>query len=90
MSNTSNLGASFSRNVNGVTGADPMILGGELFHRFTAFSIKAGYKMILEPNRHFRDAFIFDTFGVELNLEPQLNGFKVGYFFRILSRPKPD
>lgn len=49
---------------NGTTGA--MKIGGELLKRFTVIADFARARMILEPNRHFADALLFDTSGLEL------------------------
>ncbi|HEX8407504.1 MAG TPA: aspartyl protease family protein [Thermoanaerobaculia bacterium] len=49
---------------NGITGA--MKIGGELLKRFTVIADFSRSRMMLEPNRHFRDAMLFDTSGLEL------------------------
>lgn len=75
------LGSFVFENVNGVSSPGPMIIAGELLHRFTVLFDYSRQQMILEPNRHFRDGFIFDTLGAELNLAQELKGFKVGSVF---------
>jgi hypothetical protein len=75
------LGSFVFENTNGVSGAGPMTIAGELLHRFTAIFDYSRQHMILEPSRHFRDGFIFDTLGAELNLEQELKGFGVDSVF---------
>jgi len=41
-------------------------IGGELLKRFNVIADFARSRIILEPNRHFRDALLFDTSGLEL------------------------
>ncbi len=62
---------------NGTTGA--MKIGGELLKRFhVIFDFPRG-RMILEPNRHFADALLFDTSGLELENHP--DGLKVAQVY---------
>lgn len=75
------LGSFVFENTNGVAGAGPMIIAGELLRRFTVIFDYSRQRMILEPSRHFRDGFIFDTLGAELNLEQELKGFGVDSVF---------
>ncbi len=75
------LGSFVFENANGVSSAGPMTIAGELLHRFTVVFDYSRGQMILEPSRHFRDGFIFDTLGAELNFEQELKGFKVGSVF---------
>ncbi len=70
------LGSYVFENTNGASGGGQKI-GGELLHRFTVIFDYSRGQMILEPNRHFRDGFIFDTLGAELRLEQESKGFTI-------------
>lgn len=50
-------------------------IGGELLKRFNVLADFSRNRVFLEPSRHFRDALLFDTSGLEL--ENHANGFKV-------------
>lgn len=62
---------------NGTTGT--MRIGGELLKRFHVIFDFPRSRMILEPNRHFADALIFDTSGLELENHP--DGLKVAQVY---------
>ena len=49
---------------NGTTGG--RMIGGELLKRFNLIADFSHHRIILEPSRHFRDALLFDTSGLEL------------------------
>jgi PDZ domain len=55
---------------NGTTGA--MKIGGELLKRFNVIADFSRNRMILEPSRHFADALLFDTSGLEFD-----NAFRI-------------
>lgn len=50
---------------NGTTGTAR--IGGELLKRFNVIADFSRNRMILEPSRHFADALLFDTSGLELD-----------------------
>lgn len=58
---------------NGTTGARK--IGGELLRRFTLTVDWPHARLVLEPNRHFGDALLFDTSGLEL--EAVADGLRV-------------
>lgn len=74
------LGSYVFENTNGASGGQK--IGGELLHRFTVIFDYSRGQMILEPNRHFRDGFIFDTLGAELRLEQESKGFRVSAVYK--------
>ncbi len=74
------LGSYVFENTNGASGGQK--IGGELLHRFTVIFDYSRGQMILEPNRHFQDGFIFDTLGAELRLEKESKGFKVSAVYK--------
>jgi hypothetical protein len=53
------------------------LVGGEILRRFTVIFDFAHSRMILEPNRHLKDAFLFDASGVTLRLVPASGDFSV-------------
>jgi hypothetical protein len=53
------------------------LVGGEILRRFTVIFDFAHNRMILEPNRHLQDAFVFDASGVTLRLVPESGDFSV-------------
>jgi Aspartyl protease/PDZ domain len=53
----------------GSTGGVPLI-GTEVLRRFHVIFDYARTRIILEPNRHFRDAFAFDASGLDLRWAP--------------------
>ncbi|MGD0508018.1 MAG: aspartyl protease family protein [Terriglobales bacterium] len=53
------------------------LVGGEILRRFTVIFDFAHSRMILEPNRHLKDAFLFDASGVTLQLVPESGNFSV-------------
>jgi hypothetical protein len=53
------------------------LVGGEILRRFTVIFDFAHSRMILEPNRHIKDAFLFDASGVTLRLVPESGEFLV-------------
>jgi len=53
------------------------LVGGEILRRFTVIFDFAHSRMILEPNRHLKDAFLFDASGVTLRLVPESGDFSV-------------
>ena len=59
--------------INGTSG--PSKLGGELLHRFRVTVDVPHSRLFLEPSRHFSDAFLFDTSG--LDLERSKDGLKI-------------
>jgi hypothetical protein len=59
--------------VNGTSGSSK--LGGELLHRFRVTVDVPHGRLILEPGRHLRDAFLFDSSG--LDIERSENGFRI-------------
>ncbi|HEX8171127.1 MAG TPA: PDZ domain-containing protein [Thermoanaerobaculia bacterium] len=58
------LGPFTFRGANGTTGRS--MIGGELLHRFNVIADFARNRMILEPNRHYADALLFDTSGLDV------------------------
>lgn len=74
------LGNYVFENTNGASGGQK--IGGELLHRFTVIFDYSRRRMILEPNRHFADAFVFDAFGAELRLEKEAKGFRVSAVYK--------
>ena len=67
-------------NTNGASGGQK--IGGELLHRFTVIFDYSRQRMILEPNRHFRDGFVFDMFGGDLRFEQESKGFRVSAVYK--------
>src|SRR6202050_1230375 len=53
------------------------LVGGEILRRFTVIFDFAHSRMILEPNQHIKDAFLFDASGVTLRLVPESGDFAV-------------
>jgi hypothetical protein len=53
------------------------LVGGEILRRFTVIFDFAHSRMILEPNQHIRDAFLFDASGLTLRLVPESGDFSV-------------
>jgi len=53
------------------------LVGGEILRRFTVTFDFAHARMILEPNEHLKDAFLFDASGVTLRLVPESGDFAV-------------
>ena len=53
------------------------LVGGEILRRFTVIFDFAHSRMILEPNEHLKDAFLFDASGVTLRLVPESGDFAV-------------
>jgi hypothetical protein len=53
------------------------LVGGEILRRFTVIFDFAHSRMILEPNQHIKDAFLFDASGVTLRLVPESGDFSV-------------
>lgn len=53
------------------------LVGGEILRRFTVIFDFAHSRMILEPNQHIKDAFLFDASGVTLQLVPESGDFSV-------------
>lgn len=53
------------------------LVGGEILRRFTVIFDFAHARMILEPNQHLKDAFLFDASGVTLRLAPESGDFTV-------------
>jgi hypothetical protein len=53
------------------------LVGGEILRRFTVIFDFAHKRMILEPNEHLKDAFLFDASGVTLRLIPETGDFEV-------------
>ncbi len=60
-------------------------IGGELLKRFNLLADFSRNRVFLEPNRHFRDALLFDTSGLELDrdlkvvrVEPHTPGADAG------------
>jgi hypothetical protein len=53
------------------------LIGGEILRRFTVVFDFAHTRVILEPNEHFKDSFLFDASGVTLRLVPETGGFEV-------------
>ncbi len=74
------LGSIVFENTNGASGGQK--IGGELLHRFTVIFDYSRQRMILEPNRHFRDGFVFDMFGGDLRFEPESKGFRVSAVYK--------
>ena len=74
------LGSIVFENTNGASGGQK--IGGELLHRFTVIFDYSRQRMILEPNRHFRDGFVFDMFGGDLRFEPESKGFRVSSVYK--------
>jgi hypothetical protein len=68
-------GVSFD-DVDAVAGGVALI-GGEVLRRFTVIFDFAHSRMILEPNAHLKDAFLFDASGVTLRLVPDSGDFSV-------------
>ena len=63
---------------NGTTGG--MRIGGELLKRFNLIADFSRSRIILEPSRHFRDALLFDTSGLEL--ENDAAGLKIAQVYK--------
>jgi len=59
--------------MNGTSGGP--LIGGELLHRFNVICDFAHRRVILEPSRHYADAFLFDTSGLEF--EAAEKGFRI-------------
>ncbi|HMH13915.1 MAG TPA: hypothetical protein VK578_12480 [Edaphobacter sp.] len=59
--------------VNGTSG--PSKIGGELLHRFLVTIDAPHRRLFLLPSRHFGDAFLFDTSGLDLERCPR--GFNI-------------
>src|SRR6266849_5490449 len=74
------LGSIVFENTNGASGGQK--IGGELLHRFTVIFDYSRQRVILEPNRHFRDGFVFDMFGGDLRFEPESKGFRVSAVYK--------
>jgi hypothetical protein len=65
------------RGVNGTSGGPKV--GGELLHRFHLIADFAHARLILETNRFYGDAFLFDTSGLDLESAPR--GYRVARVF---------
>ena len=63
--------------VNGTSGGPN--IGGELLHRFHVIADFAHARLILEPNRFYHDAFLFDTSGLDMQMHPR--GFVIVKIF---------
>lgn len=63
--------------VNGTSGSSK--LGGELLHRFHLTLDIPHQRVVLTPNRHYRDAFLFDTSGFDI--ERSESGLKITRVF---------
>jgi hypothetical protein len=63
--------------VNGTSGSSK--LGGELLHRFQLTLDIPHQRLVLTPNRHYSDAFLFDTSG--LDIERSELGLKITRVF---------
>ncbi len=74
------LGSYVFENTNGASGGQK--IGGELLHRFNVIFDYSRQQMILEPNRHFQDGFVFDMLGAELRLEQESKGFRVSAIYK--------
>ncbi len=74
------LGSYVFENTNGASGGQK--IGGELLHRFNVIFDYSHQQMILEPNRHFQDGFVFDMLGAELRLEQESKGFRVSAIYK--------
>ncbi|HEV7427226.1 MAG TPA: PDZ domain-containing protein, partial [Thermoanaerobaculia bacterium] len=59
--------------VNGTSGGPS--LGGELLHRFHVIADFSHSRLILEPNRFYGDAFLFDASGIDMQLHRR--GFEI-------------
>jgi hypothetical protein len=70
------LGSFTIDNTLGVSGGTALI-GGEVLHRFTVIFDYSRHQMILEPNRHFRDEFVYGASGADLRLVPESKIFRV-------------
>jgi hypothetical protein len=68
-------GASFDDVDAGAGGV--ALVGGEILRRFTVILDFTHARMILEPNEHFHDSFLFDASGVTLRLVPESGDFAV-------------
>ena len=53
------------------------LIGGEILRRFTAIFDFAHTRLILEPNEHLKDSFLFDASGVTLRLVAETGDFSV-------------
>jgi PDZ domain-containing protein len=67
-------GVQFS-GVNGTVGGP--LVGGELLHRFNITFDYAHHRIYLEPNRHVRDAFVFDMSGLSYTLTRDLHAIAI-------------
>jgi len=63
------------QNLNSASGGQK--IGGELLHRFTVVFDYKRQRMILDPNRYFNEAFVFDTLGAELQLKESGDGLGI-------------
>jgi hypothetical protein len=70
------LGAVSFDDVDAGTGGVALV-GGEILRRFTVIFDFAHSRMILEPNQHISDTFLFDASGVTLRLVPESGDFSV-------------
>jgi Aspartyl protease/PDZ domain len=68
-------GVSFE-NVDGGAGGVALI-GGEILRRFTVIFDYDRRRMVLEPNQHLRDAFLWDASGMSFRLVPESGDFSV-------------
>lgn len=66
----------------GSTGGVPLI-GTEILRRFYVVFDYAHTRLILEPNRHFRDAFVFDASGLDLRWAPD------AFLIHDVAKPSP-
>ncbi len=64
------------QNLNAAGGGGQKI-GAEILHRFTVVFDYKRQRMILEPNRYFGEAFVFDSLGAELQSKPNGEGLGV-------------
>jgi aspartyl protease/PDZ domain-containing protein len=70
------LGAVSFDDVNAGAGGVALV-GGEILRRFTVIFDFAHSRMILEPNQHIKDTFLFDASGMTLRLVPESGDFSV-------------
>jgi hypothetical protein len=57
-------------------------LGAEVLHRFTVTFDYSRQRLYLEPNRHYKDEFVFDASGAALSLAPDHKSFIVAGVFK--------
>lgn len=68
------------QNLNSASGGGEKI-GGEILHRFTVVLDYKHQRMILEPNRYFNEAFVFDTLGAELQVKDDGEGLGISAIY---------